>query len=97
LNYGNYNRIIKTGAIEKQEVTRGAWKAAEIEAKKKFDVAETEATTVWKAEEIAMQERMTMAEVKIMNDKSLVEIAKLNCEAPLLEEKKRSTEEVIHG
>jgi len=75
-----------TDAIQKQGAAKSVWKKEKLEA-----------TKAWKAEELMLQKRQLVmqqkrshAEVEVLNRKSEVEIRKLNHEAALLEEQKKS-------
>jgi hypothetical protein len=75
-----------TDAIEKQGAAKSVWKKEELEA-----------TKAWKAEELMLQKRQLVmqqkrshVEVEVLNRKSEVEIRKMNHEAALLEEQKKS-------
>ena len=75
-----------TDAIQKQGAAKSVWKKEKLEA-----------TKAWKAEELMLQKRQLVmqqkrshAEVEVLNRKSKVEIRKMNHEAALLEEQKKS-------
>jgi len=89
------NRIMETimgsvtDAIEKQGAAKSVWKKEKLEA-----------TKAWKAEELmlqkrqlVMQQKRSRAEVEVLNRKSEVEIRKMNHEAALLEEQKKSVKQ----